>query len=328
VINVLFILVIFACVVLHELGHSVVALRYGIPVSSITLYPIGGVAAIEKQPKPKQEFWIALAGPAVNVAIAVVVTGVFAVSRQNVFPSLWQLGQTGSMGFWQDVLRLNLFLVIFNLIPAFPMDGGRVLRAVLAMKMAPAAATAIAAQVGQGIAVLAGFWAIFSHPPNLWLALIAFFIYIGAGQEAGAYRQAAVLEGVQVRDAMITDVRTLSVGNTLKEAADVLLDTSQHDFPVLHADTVQGLLTRNDLLRGLSEQGPGSFVAGVMRRQFVAARPEAKLAEMLPGLQTTPGPLLVMEGDRLLGIVTADNIQELFAIRQIGARQGESRRDL
>ena len=150
---------------------------------------------------------------------------------------------------------------------------------------------------------------------------------MGAGQEAGAYRQAALIEGVHVREAMITDVRTLSVGNTLKEAADILLDTSQHDFPVVHGDAVQGLLTRNDLLRALAEQGPGGYVAGAMNRRFVAAGPDDDLGEALPRLQATPGPLLVLDGDRLLGIVTGENVAEFFAIRQIAAARNGGQAD-
>ena len=320
--SVVFVVTIFACVVLHELGHSLVAMRYGIPVSSITLYPIGGVASIEKRPKPKQELWIAVAGPAVNVVIAAAaVDRAGPAHRPAVVADLTQHGASGRI-FAERVMLTNVILVVFNLIPAFPMDGGRVLRAVLAMNMPPVRATQIASGIGQFIAIAAGLLALFSG--QLWYLLIAFFVYMGAGQEAGAYRQAALIEGVHVREAMITDVRTLSVGNTLKEAADILLDTSQHDFPVLHGDGVQGLLTRNDLLRALAEQGPGGYVAGAMNRRFVAAGPDDDLGEALPRLQATPGPLLVLDGDRLLGIVTGENVAELFAIRQIAAaRRGQ-----
>jgi Zn-dependent protease/CBS domain-containing protein len=317
--RVLFVLTLFACVILHELGHSLVAIHYDIPVSSITMYPIGGVAAIEKQPKPKQEFWIALAGPAVNVVIAAILYGVLALQGQtSTLTHAVSSAQIGTGSFLPALLGLNILLVLFNLIPAFPMDGGRVLRAVLAMNIGSARATAIAARIGQGIALVAGALALFTG--HLWYLLIAFFIFMGAGQEAGAYREAALTQGVHVRDAMITDVRTLSVGDTLKEAADVLLDTSQHDFPVVHGDAVQGLLTRNDLLRGLSELGPSGYVAGAMQRQFAAVGPDDELSEVLPRVQSTPGPLLVLEGEHLLGIVTTDNIQEFFAIRQIAAR--------
>jgi len=159
---------------------------------------------------------------------------------------------------------------------------------------------------------------------------IALFIYIGAGQEASSYEQAALVEGVPVRKAMMTDVRTLTVGNTLKEAADVLLDTAQHDFPVLHGDQVQGVLTRNGLLRGLAESGPSGYVAGAMNREFASAGPDDDLGETLPALQAQPGLLIILDPaqpGRLLGIVTAENIQEYFAVKQIVAvRNGTKER--
>jgi Zn-dependent protease/CBS domain-containing protein len=328
--SVLFVLMVFVCVVLHELGHSLVALRYGIPVADITLYPIGGVARIEKQPAPRQELWIAVAGPAVNVVIALVFGGVLAATGGPVPVSALSHGGGGWRGFVEAVISVNMTLFLFNLIPAFPMDGGRVLRAVLGLTMPVEQATAIAANVGQFIAIAVVLCDLFYvHPPNWWLLFIAFFVYIGAGQEAFAYRQASLIEGVKVHEAMITDVRTLTSGSTLKEAADVLLDTSQHDFPVLNGDEVLGVLTRTDLLRGLAQQGPGTYVAGAMNRQFTSAGPDDDLGEALPLLQGSPGPLVVLSGDpdrRLLGIVTAENVQEFFAVRQItAARDGNAR---
>jgi Zn-dependent protease/CBS domain-containing protein len=312
------VLVLFACVVLHELGHSMVALRYGIPVRDITLYPIGGVAVIEKRPLPKQEFWIAVAGPAVNVVIAFIVlmamghpTGPNMLAYTARHPDL----------FW--IFEMNVWLVVFNLIPALPMDGGRVLRALLAMTMPVERATAIAAGIGQVLAVLFGILAIVLHF-NPILMLIAFFIFIGAGQEAMATSQEALLEGVQASQAMITDVRTLSVGDTLKEAADVLLSTSQHDFPVVHGDTVQGLLTRNGLLRALAADGPAAYVAGAMDRDFVSVAPDDDLAAALPHLQGDQSPVLVLDpgqNGKLLGLISGENVAEFFALRRITARR-------
>ncbi len=324
-----YVLTVFLCVVLHELGHSLVALRCGIPVADITLYPIGGVASIEKRPDARQELVIAVAGPAVNVVIAGLLAAVLAAQgKLPLAADLFHFGG-GLTGFVAGILKANIWLVLFNLIPAFPMDGGRVLRAVLALNMPPSRATQIASGVGQSIAIAAGVWAVMSHPPQWMLMFIALFIYIGAGQEASSYEQAALIAGVPVRSAMMTDVRTLTVGNTLKEAADVLLDTAQHDFPVLHGDQVQGVLTRNGLLRGLSEAGPSGYVAGAMSRQFASAGPDDDLGETLPALQAQPGPLLIMDPARpgkLLGLVTSENIQEYFAIKQVvAARDGKNR---
>lgn len=330
--NLLLLIMLFLCVALHELGHSIVAIKFGIPVADITLYPIGGIARIEKRPTAWQELWIAIAGPMVNVVIAIILFLVIAATGGTVAPEVVSKGGGGWRGFVEVIISANIMLVLFNLIPAFPMDGGRVLRAILGLNMPIERATSIAANIGQFIAIAAAVFAIFMHPPNWWLLFIALFVYIGAGQEAFAYRQASLIEGVKVHQAMITDVRTLTVGNTLKEAADVLLNTSQHDFPVVHGDEVQGLLTRNDLLRSLAHEGPGAYVAGAMNREFAAAGPNDDLGEVLPRLQANPGALIVLESDltkRLLGIVTGENVQEFFAVRQIAAaRSGaeESRR--
>ncbi len=318
--SVAYVLALFLCVVLHELGHSVVAQRYGIPVLDITLYPIGGVARIEKRPTARQELAIAVAGPAVNVVIALLLVAILAAMKAPPMLTLLQSPVQTLPVFLAKMLLANVWLVLFNLIPAFPMDGGRVLRALLALNMPPERATGIAATIGQTIAIVAGIWAIFSG--QWFLMFIAFFIYLGAGQEAFAYKQAALGEGVAVRSAMMTDVRTLTTGATLKEAADALLDTSQQDFPVVLGDQVQGLLTRDGLLRGLAEAGPSGYVAGSMFRQFAMVRPDDSLAETLPILQASGGPLLVLDPaveGRLLGMITAENVQEYFAVKQIVA---------
>ncbi|MGI4791692.1 MAG: site-2 protease family protein [Janthinobacterium lividum] len=325
--SLLYVLAIFLCVVLHELGHSVVAQHDGIPVADITLYPIGGVARIEKRPTARQELGIAVAGPAVNVVIALVLWAVLTAMKAPLnLASLQDPVQTVPV-FLTKVLFANIWLVLFNLIPAFPMDGGRVLRALLALNMPPERATGIAASIGQSIAIVAGIWAIFSG--QWFLMFVAFFIYLGAGQEAFAYRQAALGEGVPVRSAMMTDVRTLTVGNTLKEAADVLLDTAQQDFPVMHGDVVQGLLTRDGLLRGLSQQGPSAYVAGAMARQFASVGPDDDLGATLPILQSQSAPLIVLDPEqegKLLGVITTENVQEYFAVKQIvAARTGANR---
>jgi len=316
--NVALVLALFFCVVLHELGHSLVALRYGIPVQDITLYPIGGVASITKRPAPVQEFWIALAGPAVNVVIAI---GLWlAIGRPSTEPALAAANPA-----LLKLFGLNVWLVLFNAIPAFPMDGGRVLRAILAMNMAPERATTIAAGIGQFIAIGFGIWS-FVPPGNVMLMFIAFFIFVGAGQEANAYRQAAMLQGILASEAMMTDVRTLKVGDTLKDAADVLLSTSQHDFPVMHGDAVQGVLTRNGLLRGLSDEGPTAYVAGVMDRDYASVAPNDELSEALSQMQEDRSPVLVLDpaqDGKLLGLISGENVAEFFAIRRItAARNG------
>lgn len=312
--NLLFILSLFACVALHELGHALVALRYKIPVADITLYPIGGIARIEKQPEPSQELWIAIAGPMVNVAIAA---------------ALWiYLQATGHLGdlipndfikagWVRQVLTANVTLAVFNLIPAFPMDGGRILRALLALRLPLERATSIAASIGQLIAIVAGIYGFLT--PNLMLLLVAFFVYLGAGQEVMIVRRENLIRDVSVREAMLSEVHTLPHGSTYREAADLLLATSQQDFPVALGDEVYGLLSRDSLLRGLATEGPEAYIASGMARDFIRANPDDDLKELLPQIQGGAGPALVFEGERMVGMVTTENLMEFLVIRQITA---------
>jgi Zn-dependent protease/CBS domain-containing protein len=315
----LFIIMLFGCVVLHELGHSIVAQRYGIEVAEIVLYPIGGVARLLKLPKPRQELWIALAGPAVNIIIAALLYVI--LKSQGVLAPWDQVGSSGKnlMQLLQMLLGANIVLALFNMVPAFPMDGGRVLRAWLAMRMDEYRATQIAASVGQLLAFALGFAGLYTQ--NFMWLFIAFFVYIGAGQEAAMYQGKALVEGLPVREAMITEFHTLPVGTTLGEARETLLRTSQTDFPVAHGEQIVGLLSRNALLHGLAEEGPTGYVAGVMEREFPVARPEADLEEIASEMQAgRTGCVLVMEGDALLGMVTRENLAELLIVRQIMQR--------
>jgi Zn-dependent protease/predicted transcriptional regulator len=328
---VLFVIGLFACVALHELGHSLVALHYKIPVASITLYPIGGISRITKRPPPNQELWITLAGPAVNLAIAAILWGV--LKSQGHLVSLHNVWQ-GKGDFLTTLFDANVVLFLFNLIPAFPMDGGRILRAFLAVVgMAPAQATRISASVGQLLAIVAVILVIYPHDyfsGNWLLVFIAFFIYLGAGQEAGAVQQEVAFAGVPVSRVMLTHVETLSPGETLKEAAEKLLASAQQDFPVVHGDEVVGLLTRNNLLQGLAAEGPNGYVAGAMHRDFPKASPQddmskifAEAADSNQDLRQSL-PLLVMQDGKIVGMVTGENIAEYFAIQRLLA-QGSHR---
>lgn len=311
--GVVFMIAVFACVVLHELGHSVVAQRFGIRVAEIVLYPIGGVARMEKLPKPHQELWIALAGPAVNVVIAAALFMALKLSGKLV---PWDR-MSPAAGHWvQYLLLLNISLALFNLIPAFPMDGGRVLRAILGMRMGEYRATQIAASIGQLLAFVFGFFAL--KDMNIILMFIAFFVFIGAGQEALMYQGKALVEGLAVREAMITEFRTLPVGTSLGEARELLLRTSQADFPIIHGDEIVGLLSRNALLHGLAEHGPTGYVAGSMERDFATTSPDAGLEEIASEMQAgQTGCILVMDDSKLVGMVTKENLAELLIVRQI-----------
>jgi Zn-dependent protease len=319
---VVFILALFACVLLHELGHSLAARRYGIPTRDITLLPIGGVARLERMPeKPGQELVVALAGPAVNVAIAAALFGWLAVT-EGLAP-LAQLTVAGGP-MLERLLAANVMLVVFNLIPAFPMDGGRVLRALLASRMEYTRATQIAAGVGQGLAFVFGFVGLFSNPMLLFIAL---FVWIGASQEASATQMKAALAGTPIRAAMLTDFRTLGSGDKLADAVRLVLSGSQQDFPVMEQGQVAGILTRGDMLVALAEHGHDHPVTGPMRRDFLTTDYTEMLEVAIGRLQecgchTMP---VIHEGE-LKGLLTMDNLGEYFliqaAIRKRGSGSG------
>ncbi|HOW66208.1 MAG TPA: site-2 protease family protein, partial [Verrucomicrobiota bacterium] len=247
---------LFVCVLLHEYGHALAARRYGIGTRDITLLPIGGVARLDRMPdKPWQEFVVALAGPAVNVVIgAALWVGLWIGGYWQPLASL----SATSGNLLERLLAANVFLVLFNLLPAFPMDGGRVLRAVLAMRINYSRATRIAARIGQGMAALFGFAGLFGNP---MLLLIALFVWIGAAQEAAAVEMKTSLAGATVRQAMLTDFKTLSPGQTLADATRLLLDGSQQDFPVVESGSVVGILAHRELFLALREQGDTAMVA-------------------------------------------------------------------
>lgn len=328
---------LFICVALHELGHSLVAQRLGYPVHDITLYPIGGVASIEGSPKPKDELLIAVAGPAVNVVIAAVFYFVLPLMhRSNAFSlSNPLIGDP-----WEFVYHANIMLAAFNLlIPAFPMDGGRVLRALLGMVIGKYRATRIAAGIGQVIAVLMGltglgilssFWAMLgvgapAMAPNYGLVLIAFFVYFAAAQERDLEVTENAIDGAKIEAAMVRDFQTLSVGDTLRRAAEQLLATNQQDFPVTLGDEVQGVLTRNQLLRALATNDDTAYVAGAMERDILFARPDDPLDEfMLRPDGIRRAPVLVRDpAGNLIGMVTSENAMEFLMLRQI-ARSREA----
>jgi len=305
-----FILALFACVVAHEYGHALTARRYGIKTREITLLPIGGVARLERMPDdPRQELWVALAGPAVNVVIAAVLFGWLLVTG-----GLVPLDQVavGRGSFLERLMMVNLFLVGFNMLPAFPMDGGRVLRAVLARRMEYTRATQVAANIGQGMAFLFGFAGLFGNPMLLFIAL---FVWIGAAQESTAVQIKSALGGIPVARAMLTDFRTLGPADSLSRAAELILAGSQHEFPVVDGGRVAGVLTRADLIGALSAQNLQRPVAEVMQRDFQVADSSDMLEGAMERLQACACHTLpVVHDGQLVGLVTMDNIGEFVMI--------------
>ncbi|MFT5301875.1 MAG: Zn-dependent protease, partial [Mariniblastus sp.] len=250
-----FILALFGCVVLHEFGHALMAAHYGIKTRDITLLPIGGVARLERMPdEPLQELWVALAGPAVNVVIA---AALFAwLQFTDAFTPLEQLSMT-SGPFLERLMVVNVTLVVFNMLPAFPMDGGRVLRALLATRLEYARATQIAAHIGQAMALVFAMLGFFTNP---FLMFIALFVWIGAAQEASLATMKAALGGIPVRRAMMTEYHSLRITDSLQRAIDLTLASPQKDFPVSDGDRVLGILPGRDLMLALQKCGSDALV--------------------------------------------------------------------
>ena len=310
--GILFILTLFVCVVLHEYGHALTARKYGIKTRDITLYPIGGVARLERMPeKPIEELWVALMGPAVNVIIAAGLFAYLFFSRSLV--PLNELTIT-SGSFLERLMTVNISLVLFNLIPAFPMDGGRMLRAILAMRMEYVRATQIAANIGQGMALLLGFLGLFGNPSLLF---IAFFVWIGASQEASAVQVKNSVSGIPITRAMLTDFKTLSPRDNLSQVVALILAGSQHDFPVVDANgKVAGILDRDAFMLALTQHGQSAPVMNFIRRDLPEVDSYEMIEMVLMRLQESGSKTLpVTHGGHLVGIITMENITEYLMIQ-------------
>ena len=311
--GVVFTLALFGSVVLHELGHALAARRVGVPTRDITLLPIGGVARLESIPEnPKHELLVAVAGPAVTVAIALALYLALRAAGLSVLPGAG-VAETASGGaFVAQLMWVNITLLVFNLLPAFPMDGGRVLRAALAMRGDYLRATEIAARVGRGFALLFGIVGLLYNP---FLVLIALFVWLGAAAESSALQERSALAGVSVERVMIREVETLAPADTLTVALQKVLAGFQHDFPVVEGGVVVGVLTRSGLLAGLGRGGPESAVGESMDRSFRTADAGEPVTRALARLRECHCQTLPVLGDGgLRGVLTAENIAELVMI--------------
>jgi Zn-dependent protease/CBS domain-containing protein len=304
------IVLLFLCVLLHEYGHALTARRFGIGTLHITLLPIGGVALLESMPKdPRQEVLVALAGPAVNLVIAGVVYVLLGLtSRPDAVFGI----HPARTGLLQGLLSANLLLALFNMLPAFPMDGGRVLRALLAMRMDRVRATRTAARIGQALAVGLGFLGVTGNP---FLVLIAVFVWIGAGAEAEAVEVEERLDRRTAGRAMMTTIETMAPTDPLSRAIDLTLSGAQKHFPVLDGPRIAGVLTQAAILRGLRDGGPEAPVSGYLQPAQTAdvGTPRGTL---LDNLQGADAHLVCMtRGGALAGIVDLDNINEFLRIQ-------------
>lgn len=308
-------LALFGCVLLHEFGHVFAARAFGIRTPDITLLPIGGLARLEKMPEqPWQEVIVAIAGPLVNVLISGVLLALFGLPDfTDVAPASFASPTTIA----KLLIIVNVWLVIFNMIPAFPMDGGRVLRALLAMVMPYARATSVAATVGQ---VFAGIGAVIGLlQGNVILLLIALFIFFAARGESSAVSEREVLRDVSLDQAMMTRFQTLAETASLRDAVNLLLAGSQHDFPVLRPDGgLAGVLTRQQLIRALAEHGPDQPVTPFLVSNIPRVFPGTPLGQALQLLRESPAevlPVLSADERSVVGLLSTENLGELIMVR-------------
>jgi len=324
-------LLLFASVTLHEFGHSLQALKFGIAVHDITLMPMGGLARIEEIPEdPGKEIRIAIAGPLVNFIIAGVLFSIGLLLNTRAIISLDELylsmGQVSWNGMLAYLTMTNLLLGLFNLIPAYPMDGGRILRASLAKRLGHSKATNIAVNVGQGLALLFGLWGFMNG--SYTLVLIAIFVWMGAGQEGKDVAVKNVLNEMKVSQAMTLQPQLLRANDGLSKAIDLTLSTSQSDFPVIEwgSNHVVGLLCERDLLKGLQTHDRTTPVREIMRTAFPTATPDHPLFEaqkhMISG-RVRAMPVVDDEGN-IIGLLTATDINEAYRLLSISQQPKSS----
>jgi Zn-dependent protease/CBS domain-containing protein len=311
-------------VVMHELGHSTAALHYGVPVRQIVLLPIGGVAQLERMPEnPSQELVIAFAGPLVNFLLAIVLAAAGLAAGASLrlgamLQSLEGLGRASMASVFGYVFISNLFLGIFNLLPAFPMDGGRMLRALLATRIPYLRATSIAVTVGQGMAWLMGLWGFLGG--GFFLILIAIFIFFGASQEGRMIQVRSVLGGFTVGQAYTHQYAALKPGDLLTDAINITLRSFQSDFPVCDGEQFLGLLTHAGLVQALHRQGPNTPVEQAMQTGLNPVKRPESLFDVQQRLASEKVDALpVVENGRFLGLITSRDINEVY--RLLSSRQ-------
>jgi Zn-dependent protease/CBS domain-containing protein len=319
-------LLLFGIVVLHELGHSYAARRYGIPVRRIVLLPIGGVAELERLPeKPSQELVVALAGPAVNFALAALFWAVGQSLRLGGAMDLGAMGDVLQPGVLADfgaaifryVFAANLFIGLFNLLPAFPLDGGRVLRALLALRLDYARATALAVAIGQTMAWIFGLWGVLSG--NFFTLILAVFVYLAASQEGRMIQVRSTLSGIRVGQAFSRRALALGPYDPVSRAVEATLQSFQADFPVVDVDgRLIGLVTAADVMQALRRQQEAAAISQIMRTDFPQATPGEYIFDVqqrmaAAGIDAAP----VVESGRFVGLLTNRDIGELYQLLSI-----------
>lgn len=315
--NVLFLVVLFACVVLHELGHALTARRYGYNTRQITLLPIGGVASLEKMPEnPRQELFVAIAGPLVNVLIAALI---FILIPSEMYvgksPEILadELKTISGHNFLFYVFYANLMLVLFNMLPAFPMDGGRVLRAVLSMWTDRIRATQIASAIGEVAAVIFFLVGLLYSPI---LVLIAIFIFFGAQGENIITRQTSLLKGHKVNEAMMTDITLLKPEETLDDVVKIVLAGTERNFVVVDNGTLSGIVFQHDLVRAYKNESGDKKVRDIMTTDIQKVQSSEELTDVYRKIQMTKHNFLpVTENNQVVGAIDLANLDEFMVFK-------------
>lgn len=312
--SILFIIAIFICVVIHELSHSLMARRYGIPTRSITLLPIGGLADLQKMPEePKQEFAVSVAGPLSNIAIALFISLILLIT-QNINLSTADFQAITGKNFFIILMFANLMLAVFNLLPAFPMDGGRIFRSLMAIYLSREKATYVAMNMGKIFAFGLALLGIFVNP---FLIFIAIFIFIGAQKEYEQVRNSSVLSGYRVQDILMHEFTSLEEDETLRTAVNILLSGPEQRFVIVDKENrVKGILTRNNIIQGLSEYGDELKVRQIMNKDITTFEPDTSLEKAFQIMQKQRITMVpVIQNEKLVGIIDMDNINEFIMIR-------------
>lgn len=310
--TIIFVLALFCCVVLHEFGHALAAQKYGIQTKDIVLYPIGGIARLEKLPEdPKQELWVAIAGPLVNVGIFLILSAVLSFTGFNI-ESLEEM-KINPNTILLYLASANLILAVFNLIPAFPMDGGRILRAFLAIRLPRAQATQIAGGIGQFLAIFFIFFGLFNNPI---LVLIGVFIFLGAAAEVSHTQQESFLKGFKVNDAIMMKFQILAFDAPLSKAVDKLLNSQATHFVVVKDDVAVGTLSRNEIIRGLKEGDENIAVEKVADFNPLKFETEENLDDVWKKMMSENRKVaFVIENGHFLGILDQENISEFIMVK-------------
>jgi Zn-dependent protease len=309
--SVLTAILLFASIVLHELAHSYMAMRYGIKIESITLFLFGGVSAMEEMPrKPGQEAKMASAGPLTSLVIGFVCLFIYGnlispnpvLSQNPVYLIIWILGV------------MNLVLGIFNLLPAFPMDGGRVLRSFFARRMSYVKATQSAAAVGKFFAILMAIFGILVS--NLWFPLIALFIYVGASEEERSTRAEVTLENILVRDIMTRNVVSVSPSMSVEDLIKFMFEKRHMGYPVMEGDSLKGIVTFTDIQRIPYVDRPVAKVSDIMTRDVISVSPDAQASDVLKLVSyKNIGRVVVIDNGSVVGILSRTDLVRILKLR-------------